>query len=182
MAATVAEAVKKEKWTSRDITRALVRDGSPFHYRQNYVCVPNVSFGFLSWEADLLVCSKAGFLSEVEIKVSATDWKNDRLKDKWKPARMGGPRSGWEYIKNFFYAAPLPLALRWQEFGIPEYAGVYGMKRTVPGTGIIWAERVRQAKPIPGHRRLTDAEMAKLARLAALRIWTMPEPQKPAND
>lgn len=42
-------------------------------YRRNTV-VPNAYWGLgLTWEADLLVISKAGYLTEVEIKVSKAD-------------------------------------------------------------------------------------------------------------
>jgi hypothetical protein len=161
-------------WTARKITEHLVNFGGPFEYRRQFVAVPNVA-QFFYWEADLLVCSKAGFLTEVEVKISAADWKNDRLKDKWKPNVYGERKSGWSKLKNFYYAAPLELAERWKEFGIPGFAGVYGIHRTEPRgryEGQVYCRLVRPAEVIPDHRKVTDEERLELARLASMRAWT----------
>lgn len=49
---------------------------SPFYCRSHLV-VPNVSWGFLDHEADLLVMSKARLLTEIEIKRSWSDFIAD---------------------------------------------------------------------------------------------------------
>ncbi len=161
-------------WTARKITEQLTNFGGPFEYRRQFVAVPNVA-QFFWWEADLLVCSKAGFLTEVEVKISAADWKQDRLKEKWKPNVYGERKSGWSKLKNFYYAAPLELAERWQEFNIPDFAGVYGIGMTAgynryPAQPFL--RLVRPAQVIPGHRKVTDEERLELARLASMRAWS----------
>jgi hypothetical protein len=155
-------------WTEAEIVRALVEFGQPLDRSKNFEAVPNLSHAMLSYEADLMVCSKAGFLTEVEVKVSATDWKNDAKKQKWRVvAGDRVPRT--KLVKRFFYAAPLKLAQRWPEFGIPAHAGVYGVERDRYGRRVF--TRLRDAKTLPDFRRLTDREMADFVRLAAVRFW-----------
>lgn len=157
-------------WSSRLITRSLATDAaSRFHFTTQFTVLPNVT-GMVGWEADLLVCSRAGFMTEVEVKISAGDWRADAAKRKWE--RLNEPEcTSWPLIKYFYYAAPLDLAQRWPDFGIPDFAGVLGMQLTGDRC---WHQLVKPAKARPGHRKLSDAEMAKLARLGALRIWGMP--------
>jgi len=50
-----------------------------FKFLTNLV-IPNVSYGFLPYEADLLVLMKSGWVDEVEIKVSLSDLKADAKK------------------------------------------------------------------------------------------------------
>ena len=155
-----------------DISKILARHDGLFNWFKNFVVVPNLSHSLLTWEADLVACTKSGYLSEVEIKVSASDWKNDHLKSKWRPTRDGGRPLGWRLIKNFYYAAPVKLAKRYQEFEIPDYAGIIAVSRTDHGSYIADSlEFLRPAKAIPGHRKLTDKEMTLLARMGAMRIW-----------
>jgi hypothetical protein len=163
------------KLTAEHIARRLVAPGAPYEVRKHFVCVPNLSYGLLGWEADLIACTKSGYLTEIEIKISASDWHADKKKAKWK---TGYPNStgriwGWHLIKQFYYAAPMGLAARWQEFDIPEFAGVYGIQEPTDrydiGIHILKPPAIRE-----GHRKLTDKEMLLLARLSAMRIWTMP--------
>jgi hypothetical protein len=169
------------KWTAKAIAWALATDyGSPLNYRHQYLLIPN-SNTFLGWESDLLATTPAGYLTEVEIKVSAGDWRADSAKVKWyrHPALPGGAEGrlvhqAWEKVKYFWYAAPLRLAKRWEAFGIPSWAGVYGLG----DEGTMRIQVVRPAQPRPGHRRLTEQEHRQLARLGAVRIWGMEQQQR----
>ena len=67
-----------------------------FNVRQHTV-VPNVSWGFLNHEADLLVLSKDGYLTEIEIKRAWQDFKKDFQKDHTHE----DPR-----LTYFYYAIP----------------------------------------------------------------------------
>src|ERR1700735_2324206 len=92
------------------------RPKSPFSQRRNWLVIPNVSYGFLRYEADLLVVSKAKFCTEIEVKVSLSDWKADFEKRKHKiPDKR---------VKYQYYAAPRELAVRHTELPIPEAWGV----------------------------------------------------------
>lgn len=146
--------------TSADIEWALTHGTSgPYNYRRALV-VANVSWGLLNWEADMVALSVAGWLTEIEIKISVSDLKRDLAKDKHKRARD-------PMIRDFYYAMPLAI---WEKVSaappIPEYAGVW----TISDEG----ERRRQRKAAPycHARKLTDSERLQLARLGAMRYWS----------
>lgn len=97
----------------RSIQHALARH---FDYTK-YTCVPNIYLG--GGEMDFAAVSEAGYLVEVEIKLTASDWNEDRKKAKW----------GADYAKfravvsRFYYAVPaelMPKAPSW----IPRAAGM----------------------------------------------------------
>lgn len=145
-----------------------------FPLRPNFCCVENVTHGFNPhWEADLLVCSMSGYLTEVEIKVTFQDWKIDKFKTKF--SGYGGQmtpavESWWRLIKNFYYAAPMDLAKRWPEIGIPDWAGVIG----IPEQGnnyVLNGPVVLRPCVVREHKKLTDAQKMKLARLGSMRAW-----------
>ena len=69
---------------------------SPFYIRKNIV-VPNVDWGFLNHEADLLVMSKARCLTEVEIKRTWSDF----MADFKKKHTHYDPK-----LSHFYYAVP----------------------------------------------------------------------------
>lgn len=58
-------------------------------------------------EADLLLISKSGYLTEVEVKCTLADWNND-LK-KFKRESNGSLKRGQDCIKYFYYAVPRKL-------------------------------------------------------------------------
>lgn len=157
-----AERVKKLKFymdVVQDIAAAIV--GSVFPILR-YSCVPNVSYGFLNHEADLLVMNENRRLYEVEIKISLSDLRADFKK------RHG---HNDKRISRLFYAIPEPLLSRAKEL-IPDECGiieVYAIER--PHAFLIHARRVRQAKKLRDYK-LNDAEVCKLLRLGNMRYWT----------
>lgn len=166
-----------------EISRLLTAKNSLFDFTTNFVCVPNVSWGLLPWEADLIVCSKAGYLTEVEVKISASDWHADRKKRKWKHADIAWSEitKSWELIKDFWYAAPMPLAERWEEFGIPDWAGVIGVD---PSKDFHSQLRIfRSAKSRKTATKMDHAGKANLARLGCMRLWpTENKKEHPSAD
>jgi hypothetical protein len=72
---------------------------SPFYMRQNIV-VPNVDWGFLNHEADLLVLSKANRLTEIEIKRSWSDFMADFKKKHTHYDKK---------LSHFYYAVPISI-------------------------------------------------------------------------
>ena len=75
---------------------------SPFYCRSHLV-VPNVSWGFINHEADLLVMSKARLLTEIEIKRSWSDFIADFKKDHDHSHPL---------IARFYYAVPSSIGKR----------------------------------------------------------------------
>jgi len=87
--------------TIEQIENLIVTDIEDFRIRQHIV-VPNVSWGFLNHEADLLICSKDGYLTEIEIKRSWQDFKKDFKKDHTHDD---------EKLTYFYYAVPEKIAM-----------------------------------------------------------------------
>lgn len=133
---------------------------SPFYIRTQFAVVSNVSWGLLPWEADLIACSKAGFLNEIEIKVSLSDWKADIDKHKFSGA------SFTRWIKRFYYAAPIELAVRYQEIVMPPFAGVLGVS-DYGGVKVI-KEAVHN-----NARKMSNQELLQLARLGSMKAWSL---------
>ena len=170
--------------TAKEIAWYLAaRHSSPFHARKHLAVVPNVSWGLLPWEADLLVLSKTGYLTEIEIKISMSDWKADLLKKKFK--RQHTANSYWpaeQSIKRFWYVAPTEIAMRWHEIRIETLNPVTGIETVAelaPGAGIMaindkgYLDVLRSPANRPGAKILKDADQLKLLRLAALKAWNL---------
>lgn len=138
------------------------RGSSPFRARTQVAVVPNVSWALLPYEADLLVVSKAGYLTEVEIKVTMADWRQDFLKHKWDA--FGFPKP--EQIKRHYYACPEALAKRY-----PEIEAMMPFGSGVISVGEKRVEILKEAKTKPNHRRLKDSEIQILLRLGMLKAW-----------
>ena len=68
--------------------------------KRSDIMVPNLSWGFLPYEADFVVMTKSGYLTEVEIKRSWEDFKADFNKDH---------RHDDERIYHFFYCVPITI-------------------------------------------------------------------------
>lgn len=126
-----------------------------FDHRQNMI-IPNVWWGLgFNHECDLLVCTKAGYCTEIEIKTSRADLKRDGL----KPHGHGDPR-----IRRIFFAIPEKL-LAHKDL-IPEQAGIITISN---GQATI----VKNAVVNKQARSLKLEEMLHLGRLASMRIWTL---------
>ena len=67
------------KLTVDEIQLALYNSGI-WNKRQD-IFVPNLSWGLLNHEADLVILTKSGYLTEVEIKRSWEDFKADFKKE-----------------------------------------------------------------------------------------------------
>ena len=65
--------------------------------------------------ADFIVITKHGYLTEIEIKVTAADWKRDLKKSKWNGSRP--------FVSRFYYAIPETLA-DMEPPGLPEGSGI----------------------------------------------------------
>ena len=140
-----------------------------FNPRVNLI-VPNVHWGFDVHECDLLIVSKSGYATEVEIKVSAADLK----KDADKKHGHNSPK-----IKNLYFAIPEPL-LQYEEF-IPKRAGiivVYDHLKTTHTSSYssrnpVYVCRIHRSPESVGAYKLTEKEMFAIARLGTMRIWSL---------
>jgi hypothetical protein len=128
------------------------------------IIVPNVSWGLIGYEADLLVMTKSRFLYEIEIKVS----KSDLIRDGKKKHNHNDPK-----ISKLFFAVPSKLYN--SIFGgdnfldclyFPSHAGIL----VVDSVGWVKEKRVSSNHY---NYKLTDSEAFQLARLGTMRIWTL---------
>jgi hypothetical protein len=130
------------------------------NYRVNLV-VPNVSWGMGLHECDLLVCTKAGYLWEVEIKVTKADLKRDA-------AKWHGHRN--DRIKHLLFA--IPAYLEDCAELVPAHAGIITV---APKGERVWGRvrRLREPATNKAAQPISAAERYTLARLGAMRIWSL---------
>ena len=120
------------------------------------VIVPNVSWGMLDYEADLLVMTGAGCLYEVEIKCNRADIKRDLKK-------RHGHRNN--LTRGLYFA--IPEKLENCITLIPDHAGVLLVRKT----GLVEESRKPLIKKhVP---KLKERDRYTLVRLASMRIWTL---------
>ena len=126
-----------------------------FGIRTNLI-VPNVSWGLGVHECDLLICTKSGYCTEVEIKISAADLKKDKDKHHSHKSKK---------IKYLYFAIPSYLA-KYIEY-IPSNAGILIITSKHKVFCI--------AKPVQNKdcRPITEHEQYEMARLGSLRIWNL---------
>lgn len=135
-------------------------------YRSNLI-VPNVYWGMNMHECDLLVVSKAGYLTEIEIKITRADLRADKKK-------LHGHRC--PRIKRLFFA--LPDYLEHCIDMVPERAGIILVRPNSVDykANPFWIPRCREIRPAQRNKvahKISDADRYKIARLGALRIWRL---------
>jgi len=124
--------------------------------------VPNVSYGMIRYECDLLLMSKSGYLTEIEIKISKQDLKKDRKKRHNHDSRK---------IKYLYFAIPYKL------IEDKDKAGIIVVKNNLRNFNPFYKQRniceiIRKPK-ILNKYKLSDKEKFKLARLGAIRVWKL---------
>lgn len=128
-----------------------------FDYRVNLI-VPNVYWGFLAYECDLLVVSKAGYTKEIEIKVSKADLKKD--KEKWHNHNS-------KKIKQLFFAIPEKLGIDFALEHIPNKAGLIVVDKFGR------CKVVKSAKINTKAEKISIEDRLKIAHLGSMRIWNL---------
>ncbi|MEQ1761599.1 MAG: MmcB family DNA repair protein [Pyrinomonadaceae bacterium] len=149
------------------------------------VAVPNTTT-IAGWEADLLLLHPSGWVWEVEIKVSVSDFRREfRTKShKHKALENGsivlfrGPRSypltiKNRYVQKFFFAVPYDVYEKLKPEDFPDYAGIIVINSEKVGT----YERpiatvVRRAKNLPGVEKTGSTFRIRLLELAHGRLWS----------
>jgi len=132
-------------------------------YRRN-VIVPNVSWGLgLNHECDMLVLSPGKKLTEIEIKVTFSDFKRDFDK------RHGHTS---KYISRLVYALPSELIDRAMPM-IPRECGVISVEHYGHSFAPFRAQWVRQARHSKLLQPVPDSVINKLYELGCMRIWDL---------
>ena len=133
---------------------------------RNNIIVPNVSWGLLDYEADLLVMNKTGYVTEIEIKRSWSDFLADFKKDE------NAHKS--EIIYQFWYCVPDSL----YKDCIEKLKEVYPDSLDRPNvisysdSGVLNFHGKSASYCRGKHRKMFLEEQLKLARLGAMRYWS----------
>lgn len=144
------------------------------NFRTNLI-VPNVHWGMMIHECDLLVITKAGYAWEIEIKVSRADLINDKKKKH---------RHKSDKIKWLYFAIPECLVKDIEH--IPERAGIIVVKEKhyaeyIDGkrikTPYLGCDILRSPKTNCNYK-FSEEERYAVARLGAMRIWGLKEKLK----
>jgi len=146
--------------------QVALRNSGIWNKRQD-VFVPNVSYGLLGYEADLIIMSKTGYLTEIEIKRSWVDFMADFKKDH---------KHNDSKICYFYYCLPISLKDRVMSFWQREYGG--DTTNNHPAT-LFYLENGRIERgggwPSKGGRKLFIEEQLQLVRLGCFRYWNLQE-------
>ena len=136
------------------------------------IIIPNLSWGMLNYEADLIIISKSHYMTEVEIKRSLSDLKADFKKD---------VLHNDERVRDLYYALPASIEEKAMEFfKQPEISEkirkMYNdYRRCCPA--ILWYDENGTIKknnhwPYTGKgRKLFLEEVVKVSRLISIRYW-----------
>ena len=147
-----------------------------FDYRVNLI-VPCVYWGYGCFyhECDLLIVSKAGYVTEVEIKISRGDLRAD--------AKKSHRHDGGASIKYLYFAVPDYIIADGNVLKddvmamIPERAGIITVRAedNVPGKYPYHpkCKRIREPTVNKAATKMSDRDRYKVARLGALRIWKL---------
>jgi len=165
----------KKKTKPKSISTIEIEIALSKHFGvQKNIIVPNISWGFLSHEMDLAIISKSGYLTEIEIKIS----KSDFLKDFQKQHNHIDKQNR---ISHFYFAMPKIIYDKVSD-KIPEHAGVIicDRKKHKKWNGekyvdneYIDIEIVKNAIKIKNARKLTIEEQFIISKLGCMRIFNL---------
>ena len=133
---------------------------------RNNIIVPNVSWGLLDYEADLLIMNKTGYVTEIEIKRSWSDFLADFKKD--DVAHKS------ELIYQFWYCVPEELYSKCIEKLKEVYKDSLDRPNVISysDSGILNFHGKSASYCRGNHRKLFLEEQLKLARLGTMRYWS----------
>lgn len=138
--------------STQEIELAIAQN---YGWKQNLI-VPNISWGLLDYEADIIIMSKAGIVTEIEIKTSRSDLIADSFKSHKHKSNL---------VKYLYFA--IPRKLEKSISYIQENAGIY----IVETNGNVKKER--NATTNPDFIKLKKEQRYNLARLGTMRIWNL---------
>lgn len=119
--------------------------------------------------ADVLFITRSGYATEIEIKMSLSDWKADLVKEKWGRQRPS--------IARFFYAVPESLVDK-EPPGIPPEHGLIAI--SMGSKGYPRARVVREAKRLKASK-ISDHEIRRMFASCYHRFWGAEIKRRMAN-
>lgn len=151
-----------------DEIQVALRNSGIWNKRQD-IFIPNLSWGLLNHEADLVIITKSGYLTEVEIKRSWEDFKADFKKGH----EHNDPR-----VYHFHFCVPESIKDRVFEFLKEKYCPE-GKYIAIPS--VLYYSEGGSIHQLPGGysrrggRKLFLEEQLTAARLGCMRVWNMKE-------
>lgn len=109
---------------------------------------------------DLVVVSRAGYATVVEIKVSRADWLKDANKGRW-PSK---------HISRFFYAVPAPVWKQGVPDHVPPHAGILVVRDGGTWQGYDSVAEQRAAVRLKAEK-LTEQQLARIDGAYYYRFW-----------
>ena len=144
----------------RDLQNALYEYASMSKQR---LITPNVRL-YGKRESDLLTVSKAGFITEYEIKVSRSDFLADFRRKRKKHIYLKGAKTFKTRTPNYFYFA-VPEVLSNNLFGnVPYYAGLV----IVSENGLV---AIKNKAPRLHNLKASERDIEYLSRGLMIRYW-----------
>lgn len=147
-----------------DEIQIALRNSGIWNKRQD-IFIPNLSWGLLQYEADLVIITKSGYLTEVEIKRSWEDFKADFKKGH----EHNDPR-----VYNFYYCVPESIVARVAEFLLGKYGSNCPAMLCFEESGSI-SHYFGVGRAHRGGRKLFIEEQLIAARLGCMRVWNLKE-------
>ena len=162
--------------TTQEIEEMIIRKEVSL---RNEIAIPNLSWGMLEYEADLVVINKTGYMREYEIKRSFQDLKADFKKKCYHDA---------EQVYQFFYVLPISIKEKALELfrmhqSDEAYIKAFGesTERCEALPAVIFyndeghiVDRTRFGGHLRGkHRKLFLEEKLTITRLISLRYWNL---------
>lgn len=176
--------------TASDVLEALVswHKRSLWSPRQGLAVVNSYVVGH---EADLLVIHDTDWITEVEIKVSVSDFraefkqkraKHEHLVTGWSKPRYGEPRPS--YVHRFLFAMPIDVLAK-VESEIPDWAGIVAIDRLDNPKSYYHGKtipiRKRQGKRLPAAK--ATKEMREQALISTYyKFWNDPKKFDPIEE
>lgn len=155
------------KFSVKDI-QLIIRNSWLCDQRSDLI-VPNVSWGLLSYEADLIVVKKSDIVYEFEIKRSFEDFKKDFEKDHHHDDPI---------IAVFYYVVPEKIADKVKSFLIEHYKVMENCPAVLYfcEDGQLKVARDEQNNAFGVAKRkhyehITQSQRATLGRLVSIRYW-----------
>lgn len=127
---------------------------------QKNIIVPNISWGMGLHECDVLILSKAGYLTEVEIKRSRADLKKDEKKKHSHKSNK---------IKQLYFAIPRKLENCLDL--IPPHSGVLIIEKFNDTKMLVFT--VREPEINYKAKKMEEKDEQTMLRLGCLRIWNL---------
>ena len=165
-----------------DIELAILKD---FNFKQNIIVTDVTEFsGLVNTESDVMILSKSGYATSIEIKVSKADLKADLkkryMKRIYQSEHPDNPNSGImsEHWRKYFFTD-----IKYRYYAVPEKLKETALELIPDWCGLIVAENkhellgvkckiVREA-PVLYPVKWSDEKIIHLLKLGCMRIYSL---------